>query len=224
MLSPTQHADALRCEVSSVETIHLVAVGTIKGAKVTGVAGRNGPGTATLRSTKETIGWRLAYKAPGSSAWGNPQRIEADGTVLLEDGEDTSKWVRVQVWVDYLDLGRREGSVKLREVYNNDVGSDDVTAAEATAGDVETYTVTLANDGTLTISQIKIWLDPSTVNLEISDDGASWVSPTTEATALELPDLASGSTDTLHIRRTIAAGEASDPAVLSRIHLAFSGL
>ena len=139
-------------------------------------------------------------------------------------GEDLGKWLRVEVSAAYLCACPTEAEICLADVYGNAIAHDDVIAAEAAAGSVETYTITMVNDGDLILSQIKVWLDAATDDLEISDDGASWVSPTTEATALEFPDLAPGSEDTLHLRRTIAAASEADPAVLNHLHIGFSGL
>jgi len=86
------------------------------------------------------------------------------------------------------------------------------------------YTVTLQNDSNVTLSRLVVWIDASTEGLKISDDGAAWVSPTTEAAGLSLPDLLPGATDTLHIRRTVAAGAASDPDVLNLLQFRFDGL
>lgn len=219
---PAQHADALRLELDSVEVEHLVPIGTIPGVAVLAAAARNAPGSGTVRSSGD--GSLLSWKAPGSSSFGPDVEAAADGDYLLEDGEDPSKWLRVQVWRQYLVPGAAEATVSLRDLYNNAAGHDDVTAAEAQAGDVETYTITMKNEGTLTLSQIKVWLDAATDDLEISENGSSWVNPTSEAAALEFPDLVAGGTDLLHLRRTITGGADPDPNVLNHLHLSFAGL
>jgi len=221
---PTQHADALRIRTASTEVVQLTAIGTIPGVAVLNAAARNGTGTARLRSSGETVGHLLCYRAPGSSTFGVPHRVEADGVYVLPDGEDPSKFVRVQVWTAYLAPGIAEGSVKLRDVFNNEIKADDVSAAEAAAGDVETTTLSLENDGGRILSQVKAWLDPSTENLEISSDGVAWSTPTGEASALGLADVPPDGSVTLHLRRTIAAGAPSDPEILNQLHLSFCGL
>lgn len=222
MAIAAQHADALRLEVASVEVDHLTAVQTIPGVVITAAADRNGPGIGWLRSTED--GTLLSWKAPESSNYGSGQPCDADGSYLLEDGDDVSKWVRCQVYVDFLSSQSIEARVFLADIYNNDTAHDDVTASEAAAGNVETWTLTMENAGTLILSFLKVWIDSAVSGLEISDDGASWVSPTTESTALEFPDLLPGATDTLHIRRTISAAADSDPDVLNHLHITFSGL
>jgi hypothetical protein len=150
-------------------------------------------------------------------------RCAADGSYLLRDGDDLNKWLRVQVDVSELATGGRDVIVELTDRYNNAVASNDVTASEAAAGDVETYTFDLFNQSPAILSQIRIWIDPAVSGLEISDDGAAWVSPTTRSTALELPDLAVGATDTLHVRRTVTAGAGPNIGVLSLLRFSWRG-
>lgn len=216
---PTQHADALRIEVASVEVSQLVPVGTIPGVAVLNAAARNGPGQGRLRSERQTVGTLISWRAPGSNTFGTAHRVEADGIYVLADGEDPSKFVRCEVWTAYLCPGACQGRVALRDVYNNAVGEDDA----ASGGDETAYTVDLQNDGTVILSQLKVWLDGAVDNLWISDDGVAWVQPITEAAALALPDLAAGASDTLHIKRLFAA-EAAAPDVLNLLHVSFFAL
>jgi len=216
------HADALRLTVASVEVRHLTAVGTVPGVVIDAVAARNGEGTGRLRCDGNELQWQ----APDSATWGDVEfvDVENDASYLLEDGEDRSKWIRVDVYPDYLPDGAAEVGVVLTDVRENGVSNDDVTASEAASGDVTTHTVTLENVGTVTLSQLRVWLDAAVSGLEISDDGASWVSPTSEAAALAFPDLAAGDSDTLHVRRTISAGADADAGVVNHLELSFSGL
>ena len=214
------HADALRVEVSSVDVENLRPTGTIHGVVVNSAAGRNGPGTGRIRSIGNVLGW----KAPGSNTWGDGVACAADGEYLLEDGEDRDKFVRVQVYADYLLEGADEAVVELADVYENDVGQADLTAGEATAGDVLDYEVTLENVSNNWLSQITVWIEPGTAGLEISDDDAAYVSPKVESAGLEFADLAPGASHTLYLRRTIAAGAGSDPDVLNHLHISFHGL
>lgn len=215
-------ADSLKLSVSGAETRMLHAIGAIPGVRIAHAAARNGPGTGRLRSTGD--GRSLSWMAPGSSAWGAAVPV-GDGMAMLEDGEDRDKFVRVETYADYLvTAAPQETTVLLADVWNNDIGSDDLSAAEATAGDVETYTVTLTNQSGLAITRLKCWLDAATADLEISDDGAAWVAPTGEGSALALADLIPGATDTLHVRRTIGAASHSDPDILNLLHFSFEGL
>ena len=219
---PASKADALRIEISSTEVRHLAALGTIAGVAVLAVAAKNGPGSGRLRNVGGNLGWR----APGSATFGPDVNVTADGIWLLCDGEDVGCWIRVQVYFD--NLAGEEAEVLLRDRHSSGssddtIGSDDVSAAEASAGDIETFTVELRNDSQVILSQVIAWLDAATADLEISDDGAAWVSPTTEGAGLSLADIPAAGSITLHFRRTIGAASSSDPDVLNHIHLSFSG-
>jgi len=214
--------DALRVEVAAVEVDHLHLIGTLPGLVPQAVAARCGTGTGYLRGTGAS-GRAVAWKAPGSATWGPSETIAADGTVVLVDGDDTDKWIRISAHLSYL-VRPGEAVVRLDDRYANGPPLDDVTAAEASAGDVTTYTLALTNDSTVTLTQVAAWLDASVSGLEVSADGATWSAPTTEATALALADIAAAGSTTLHLRRTITAGASADAGVLTLIHLAFSGL
>jgi hypothetical protein len=196
-------------------------IGTIPGVIPLLAAARNGPGSGYLSSSGD--GTWLHWRAPGSSTVGAGIYCASDGNYLLRDGEDPGKWLRVQVDASELAGGARGETVALTDRFNNPIASDDVSAAEATAGDVETWTLTLENQSNAILSQLKVWIDPTVSNIEISDDGVAWVSPTTQSTALALPDLAVGGTDTLHIRRTITAGAGSDGDVETLLHFSYRG-
>jgi len=215
-------ADALRLKVGGQEVRSLTPVGTVAGVAVRAVAGRGGGGTGHLRSRGD--GTELSWKAPGSSSYGDPVACGTDGTYLLEDGDDRHKWARVQVYTSYLVGGGQEAAVLLGEMWNNGVGSDDVSAAEATSGDVETYELAVKNDGPMGVLDVKCWL-VSTAGLEVSKDGANWCAPDAEdhADVLVWDSIASGAQETLHVRRTIGAEAAYDPDVLNRVALAWDG-
>jgi len=215
-------ADAIRVKRASLEIRHLAAVRTIPGVVILAVAGRNGPGMGRLKSAQD--GTRLAWQAPGSSTFGAAIDCTDDGVYLLEDGEDVGKWVRVRVYRDYLAPTPRSARIHLADLYENGPPHDDVTAAEAAAGDVTVYTLQLANDSPKNVSGLTVWLDAATANLEISDDAAAWVDPTSESAGLVLGNLASGESVTLWLRRTIAPAANSDAEVLTNIHYAFNSL
>ena len=216
-----EHADALQWRIYEIPE-YLSVVGTIPGVVPLAVAGRNGPGLATIRSGPN--GTELSFRAPGSNTFGADVDCSADGTYLLEDGEDASKWLRIQVYADYLPNGAEEGGVQLADRYEIDYYLDDVDASEASAGDVESFGIELVNVSLVGLSNLKIWIDPASPYLEIQD-GAGWVSPISEADALELGDVGAGSSTyiTVTIRRTIPANSESDPEVLSLLHVSFDG-
>jgi hypothetical protein len=215
-------ADAIRVKKASLEIRHLVPVRTLPGVVVLAVAGRNGPGMGRLKSSGD--GTLIAWQAPGSATFGAAVDCSSDGTYLLEDGEDVGKWLRVQVYADNLSPTPRSVRIHLGDLYANGPPHDDVTAAEATAGDVTIYSLILANDSPQNISALTVWLNAATDDLEISDDGAAWVNPTSEGAGLVLGSVDSGESKTLWLRRTIGAGADSDPAVLTHLHYAFSSL
>ena len=208
--------------IDDTELKQLASIGTIDGVAILHVGGKNGTGTGVLRSV--TVATRLSWKAPGSSSYGTYVDCSVDGEYVLVDGDDDSKYVRVYVYNSHLSSTPEEGNVYLQDLINNETGSDNVSAAEATAGDVKDYTVAIRNSSGVVVSPIKFWLDPSTSDLEISDDGAVWVSPTTEGTALDWGELNPGSARLLHMRRTIAAAASSDTEVLNLLQYSFDGL
>lgn len=212
--------DALRLKLAGVESQSMVAVGAVPGLAVLAVAGRNGVGVGILKVSGSGTG--LAWKAPGSASFGHAQPITADGSFLLEDGDDSDKWIRVAAYTDYLSDG--EGVVYVQDKYNNEVGQDDVTAAEASAGDVTDFSISVHNDSHVILSQVKFWLDASVSGIEISDDDITYVSPTTEGTALAMADIPAGGSITLYVRRTIGAGASSDADILNILECKYSGI
>ena len=150
-------------------------------------------------------------------------RCLTDGDYLLRDGDDTNKWLRVTVDVSELADGSREAQIELTDVFGNPIASDDVTSSQAAAGNIETYTLTLENQSNTILSQLGIWIDPAVVNIEIADDGATWVTPTSKSAALQLPDLLPGVQDTLHVRRTITAGADLEAGLLTFLHFSYRG-
>jgi hypothetical protein len=214
-------ADSLRLKVDSTEIEQLARIGTIPGVVVERAAARNGPGYGRLRST--ILGRHLRWQAPGSTSFGQPIDVSLGGDFLVEDGDDPNKFLRLTVTLCHL-FGPTESRVLLGDLYENEVGHDDVLADEAAAGDVTIYSITLENANNVVLSHLKAWLDAATENLEISDDQISWVAPTSEAAALKLPDLGAGASDVLYLRRTIGAGTDCDPDVLTHLHFSFCAL
>lgn len=213
--------DALRVRVAGSDVQHLAVVGTIRGVTPLAAAGRCGEGTGSLRS-RGTPPRRFSWRAPGSSTWGDEVAVSADGSYLLEDGEDRDSWLRVQVDVSWLPDVPEEARVFLRDRYNA-LGPDDVTAAEATAGDVATLELALVNVGANRLDGLVAWIDAATSDLEISDDGVSWSAPTSEGAGTALGQVNPGASVALHVRRTIGAGAPSAAEILNQIHFAWTG-
>lgn len=199
---------------------HLVPVETLPGVVVVQAAARNGPGTGYLCSLGD--GREIAWRAPGSDRWGEAVDCTAGGTAVLRDGNDPDKWVRVAVFPIYLLPAPNQARVLLGDRYENAVGHDDVTAAEAAAGDLTAYELTLENRNTAGLGNVRAWLDPSVAGLELSVDGGGYSTPTTEETALELADIPPGESITLYLRRAIGVAAVSDPDIVNLLHLSFS--
>lgn len=217
-LKATERGDAIRIEYSGTAIQHLAAIGTVPGAAVLAVAGRCGPGLGRLRYRSSGTLW--SWQAPGGS-FGKEYTITADGDYLLEDGTDEDAWIRIRVATTYV-LSEQEADVFLGEVFNT-LGPDDVTASEASAGDVVSTTYALANDSVNRIDGLVVWLDASTTGLEISDDNLTWVSPTTEGAGLSLGSVSAAASVALYTRRTIGAGASSDTDVLNLLQLSWTG-
>lgn len=224
--APATRSDGLRWKISGAEVKSLAGVGTVPGIAVLHVAGRNGPGIGILRLTG--AGQLAAWRAPGSAVFGSTVRIASDGAYLVEDGEDLSKYLRIQVYRDFLPAGGEADSrVYIQDVYDNGLSSDEVSAAEATAGLVETVTLALANDGPNAARDVKIWLEmvEGFERLEISLDNVSFYRPWHEghAQALSVATIAAGGSQAVYLRRTIGAGAAADPDILNVLRCAWDG-
>jgi len=221
MAGPNEGGGAPQTTDTTYPLGHLSAIGTIPGVRIDRMAGKNGPGAGRIRATGE--GKKLSWRAPGSATFGGPVDCATDGTYQLIDGVDADKFIEVEVYAAYLWVGDVEADVFIADVYNNIVGSADVIAAEATAGDVSAYIFTITNNSGSYMEGIVGWLDASVADMEISNDGAAWSAPTTEGTGVSFADIAPAGTRVVHLRRTIAASTPADPRVLNIIKLAFTG-
>lgn len=215
-----ERSDALRLEFGGSQVVDLLQVGAIPGVAILFAGGENGPGTGKLRSTGD--GTLLQWRAPGSATFGAAVSVGSDGDYVLEDGDDPDSFLRVRVFTSFL-VGPGEADVVTRDTYN-ELGPDDVTAAEASAGAVETRVFGLFNRHAHNDAQdVRVWIDPATAlppatgGIEISDDGATWVTPTspTHIDALTFASIAPGASVSIHMRRTINASTPFDPSVLN---------
>jgi hypothetical protein len=218
-------ADALRIESGGSAVKTLQSIRTVPGVDIMHVGGIHKPGLGMIRVS--TDGNFLQYKAPGSSSWGVYAPIPADGDYLVLDGDDRNYFVRVTVHADYI-IEQSESPVIIKDVYENELGYDDITNSEASSGHVDSYNVTLKNEGTWTITQLYAWINEAVSYMEISDNGISYVSPTGSAkakpsSALSLANISPGDSITFHLKRTIPASTSYDPKVRTIIHWSFMG-
>jgi len=115
-------------------------------------------------------------------------------------------------------------TIYLTEIYNNEIALPDVTAAEALAGDVSTFSVTIKNDGKVVLSQIGAWMDGTTALwVQISQDNVAFSAPQSRAAALVFPDVKPGDTFTLYIKRTIPANTTYYPRIRTKIYFKWMG-
>lgn len=220
----------VRIEASG-EVSQFEIVGAVPGLVVVQGAGRNGSGMGRLQIVAGEAQWR----APNSMNFGPAVDVSATGSYHLYDGDDGDKWVRVQSSASFLPGGATSAPVYLADRYEtifsaelevgwNQIAGDDVTAAEAAAGDVETWDFQVANRNLdYGILALVAWIDPAVTWIEIAAaPGGPWVSPATEGAALGLGDLAPNSTVTLYVRRTVPASTPFDPAKLVLFHFAWN--
>jgi len=113
--------------------------------------------------------------------------------------------------------------VYLRDIFDNETSSDDVTTGEAAAGDTETWTLYLRNTGTERAEAVRVWMDSAVPDLEISPDGVTYSAPTQWADAITLAAIGVGEQLPVYFRRTIAPATPYDPDVLNLLHTTFSG-
>lgn len=222
-MTPGLHSDGIRAKVSGTEIALLARLNTIPGVAILALGGASGPGTASLRSSPESS-TLLQWKAPGSSTWGVAVDCSTSGDYLLEDGEDSAAFARVRVAAAYLSGAGSEAPVRLRDVWN-ELGGDDVTAGEASAGGVALFEVELENVTGTGVYSLAAWLDSGApAGLELSDSASGpWTSPTTEGAAVALGGVLAGASTTLHLRRTVSASAVSDPDVITHLRLSWRG-
>ena len=233
-------ADQLNIKIGSTEVQHLVATGALPGTTILFAAAKNGTGKGRLRIDAAGL---ISWRAPGSATFGTGQ-TGVTGTWLLRDGEEQGKWVRLQIWEDYLPVSPQEADVLLTNIYG-EIAGDDCAAAQAAAGQVVTTTVILENVSTYTLTGLKVWLEGGGVvggfrdllswlwkrpsrgsmsAIEISDDNITFVTPWNEADGLILSSIAAGKTITLYVRRTVTAGSSYDPAMAVELQVGFTGI
>jgi len=169
------HADALRFYLSGAsshegaQTDPDAAIGNYRGttewtvlsqsvasaiANVTiaHVAGANGEGAGTLTASGAS---ELKWTPPGGTL-GAGVTIANGETKILEGGTDTDKYVRVTRTSAAALSGT--ATVTLTDTLNNAVGLDDVSSAEAAAGDDEQRGLYVKNESTVAVTLVKAWV------------------------------------------------------------------
>jgi hypothetical protein len=200
--------------------VSLQALGTLSGVEITGVAGMCGPGQGLLDI--DAAG-NLTWTPPGGAA-GTPVDVSAGGDFFVYDSTGNA-WLAVTVTADYLILSA-EAAVDLQDIYDGPiVNSADVTAAEASAGNVASWSVTLTNtSGSDTATGLVTWLDPNVyTGIEISLDGSTWSQPTTQGAGLAIADLGPGASTTIYLQQTVPASSASLASGLVLVNVSWTG-
>ena len=139
---------------STLATIlDIVETNPIANVTVAFASGNNGEGNGSLTATDADT---LAYTAPGGTQ-GAGVAIANGETKIVQDGTTASKYVRVtRTSADNLS-----GTVTLTYTIpvNNVMGFDDVSSAEATAGDLEQRCLAFVNDhASDAVTAMKFWI------------------------------------------------------------------
>lgn len=217
---PGDGPDGLRVYWDSIP-VDLVAVGVLPGMAIRHYGPKNGPGLGLIDATGD--GSQVTWTAPGSSNAGTAVDVSGGGEYVLRDGDDSNAHILLAVFPSRIVAGPAQADVWARARHDNGIGGDTVTAAEAAAGSVESWTVQLRGRIT-TLSHVVCWIDSTVSGFEISTDGVSWVAPTDEASALSIGDVPTWADVDLYVQRTIGAGAASALAVENILHFAWDGI
>ena len=212
------HADALDTWGETAEFTSLHWYGAIAGIRPILFSGLNGVGVGRLRINPSG---EVSWKAPGSATYGpGVLAINEDATVVLEDGEDPGKYVRVEISHDYV-IGQGEATITLTDVFDNALSSVDVAAAEASAGDTLVVSVYLKNVSTNSLEDIRVWIEDGTY-YTISLDGVNYYAPDSESHSdvLYSASLAAGASLRVYAKREIPGSTGFQPTML--IHLGYS--
>jgi hypothetical protein len=190
--------------------VSLTPVNTLPGVQILSVAALNGPGNGLLDC--DAVG-NLTWAPPGGAA-GTPVDCSAGGTFLLPDATGNA-WLSVYVVAEYLALAS-QAAITLQDVYDGPLVNSDVTAAQASGGNVSTWTLSLVNTSSSSLSSVALWFTAgglaSGLGLQASLDGSTWTAPTS-GSPLAVGTMAASASVTVHLKRTIPAAEASAAAV-----------
>lgn len=111
----------------------------------------------------------LTFAAAGGST-GSAVTIANGETKIIEDGSDPTKYVRV-TRTSASDMTGGPATLTASIVYNNVIGFDNVSSAEASAGDDEYRCFCVRNEqlNDLTLEGIKVWI--KTIGTQRTSDG-----------------------------------------------------
>jgi len=218
---PGSRGDALRLRFMGADVVSMRVIGDgIPGVIATAAAARNGVGAGRLSADGNLLRWQ----APGSATPGPAVACAADGVYLLEDGADASKWLRVQVYNAFL-AATGEARVFIGDRYN-ELGPDDVAAADAIAGIIETTQYTLFNASAAPVLNVLLWIDAATAGIAVSSDGVNFYTPTSagDPHVLSWSSIGPSGQVPLWMKRTISAAATSDPGILNELQFSWSSL
>jgi hypothetical protein len=116
------------------------------------IPGENGPGVGSVIATGNDT---LAYEAPGGSQGANVTILNGE-TKILEDGTDANCYVRVSRTTAANLTGT--ATLTIIENLNNVIGFDNVTSAEASAGDDEYRIWCMKNVSSAAVENILVWI------------------------------------------------------------------
>ena len=136
---------------SEAELLGHTVTSPISNVTILFVAGANGEGAGSLAATDDDD---LAWTPPGGSQ-GAAVTILNGETKILE-GSDVDKYIRVtRTSADALS---GTATVTLAKVLNNLLGLDNISSAEAAAGDDEYRCLCLKNESAADVTVLKVWL------------------------------------------------------------------
>jgi hypothetical protein len=116
------------------------------------VAGANGTGAGSLAATGvDTLAW-----TPPGGTQGAAVTILNGETKILEGGSDSNKYIRVTRTSATNLTGT--ATVTIANVFNNAVGFDNVSSAEAAAGDNEYRGICVKNENAVTTSAVTVYI------------------------------------------------------------------
>lgn len=137
---------------TEVDVLDVDVTSPISNVTIVHVAGSNGTGTGTLTAASDdTLTWQLSGGTVGAAV-----TILNGETKIIETGDSASEFVRVSRTSATALSGA--ATLTLTEVLNNVVGLDNVSSAEAAAGDTEYRAFFIQNDNSTEVSNVKAYI------------------------------------------------------------------